>query len=141
MDKEFVFCDQCIIDITNKRQLIGKETEMNDRSENIFCSRKCEIEYNCQEMLITNYYEYQNCNQCNNQFPLGQLKYYNHYGIHLCSVGCLFRFKRENQRYNCNYESDNPDDFAYKPPKPLKIDKKTKYAKLCNAKVFDLLTQ
>ena len=66
MSIDYIFCDHCIKNITNKRQLIGKETEFFNNSENLFCSRKCEA--NC------NYKDHQRCLNFVPQIPLGHIR-------------------------------------------------------------------
>ena len=56
MTDEFIFCDQCIKDITNKLQL--KE------NDNIFCSKSCKKSYDIHDEIIEYDRTHHPCSSC-----------------------------------------------------------------------------
>jgi hypothetical protein len=95
MSIDYIFCDHCIKDITNKRQLMGKDTEFYNNNENIFCSRKCETKYNKEEDIIKRDLQLENCIYCNHLFPYARLRYFGIFGMLLCSDKCKTKKLRD----------------------------------------------
>ena len=65
MTDEYVFCDQCIKDITNKRQFKD--------NDNIFCTKSCKKRYDTHNDIIEYYRTHNKCSSCGNEMHYDNL--------------------------------------------------------------------
>jgi len=101
-EPDYIFCDQCIKDITNKRKLKGNPKNEADKyitEDNIFCSRQCELVYRNVEIQIETLLRRHPCRQCGGFFSNDHFEKFNKYGVNLCSWGCMFRWVRNHPNY------------------------------------------
>ena len=83
--KEYVFCDQCLEDITNKCKV--------QHEDNVFfCSKICHKDYIWEQGMIAYMMKIDKCWMCNKEICNGQLIHYKIDEVYVCSEECQVKY-------------------------------------------------
>ena len=82
----YIFCDQCIKDITKTKKLKAYQTH-------IFCSKECRDKWYTEDYAINDMLKLARCAQCNQEFTREQLQWFNLNGHGLCGTKCMMKLQ------------------------------------------------